>query len=143
MSYSFAILKPTYTDLWAKMEVNIDAKADEHLHNGDPLTARTVHVPAGRPLTGNPPFTWHDSAVDALNQMGLSGANDWSIEGTLYHLEQYNGFGYRSKGINSPYLWSGSNLYTKGKFGSDNQYNPDLVSKQTGAALILKYLIDP
>ena len=28
-----------------------------HLHNGDPLTARTTHVPAGRPKTGKPPFT--------------------------------------------------------------------------------------
>lgn len=25
-----------------------------HLHNGDPLTKRTTHVPSGRPKTGNP-----------------------------------------------------------------------------------------
>src|SRR5438105_1931555 len=31
---------------------------DQHLHNGDPLTARTVQVPAGRPRTGQPPFAW-------------------------------------------------------------------------------------
>ena len=30
---------------------------DTHLHNGDPLTARTKQVPAGRPTTGVPPFT--------------------------------------------------------------------------------------
>ncbi|MEX5684105.1 hypothetical protein [Pseudomonas silesiensis] len=29
---------------------------DGHLHNGDPLTTRTNHVPAGRPVKGNPPF---------------------------------------------------------------------------------------
>lgn len=28
-----------------------------HLHNGDPLTKRTVHVPQGRPVSGAPPFT--------------------------------------------------------------------------------------
>ena len=28
-----------------------------HLHHGDPLTARTVQVPAGRPKTGKPPFS--------------------------------------------------------------------------------------
>src|SRR5215211_7111383 len=39
---------------------------DQHLHNGDPLTARTVHVPSGLPRTGNPPFTWEASAEDAL-----------------------------------------------------------------------------
>ena len=30
---------------------------DRHLHNGDPLTARTRHVPADRPADGDPPFT--------------------------------------------------------------------------------------
>src|SRR4051812_33071262 len=39
---------------------------DRHLHNGDPLSARTVQVPAGRPKTGTPPFTWEESAQDAL-----------------------------------------------------------------------------
>jgi lysozyme family protein len=29
---------------------------DRHLHNGDPLTARTDHVPTGRPVAGNPPL---------------------------------------------------------------------------------------
>src|SRR4051812_37026211 len=37
-----------------------------HLHNGDPLTARTVNDPAGRPSTGQPPFSFKDSAIDAL-----------------------------------------------------------------------------
>src|SRR2546423_191902 len=37
-----------------------------HLHNGDPLSACTVQVPAGRPLTGGPSFTWEESAIDAL-----------------------------------------------------------------------------
>src|SRR4051794_28179029 len=31
-----------------------------HLHNGDPLSARTVHVPRNRP-PGDPPFTWEAS----------------------------------------------------------------------------------
>ncbi|MBI1938712.1 MAG: hypothetical protein HYS25_11400 [Ignavibacteriales bacterium] len=39
---------------------------NSHLHNGDPLTTRTVHVPAGRPTNGNPPFTWEQSAIDSL-----------------------------------------------------------------------------
>ena len=41
-------------------------RTDRHLHNGDPLTARTVHVPAGRPPKGEPPFTFEQSATDAL-----------------------------------------------------------------------------
>ena len=42
-----------------------------HLHNGDPLTDRTTHVPPGRPQTGRPPFTWEESATDALTMQGL------------------------------------------------------------------------
>src|ERR1041385_5634150 len=37
-----------------------------HLHNGDPLTSRTVNAPAGRPPRGQPPFKWEQSARDAL-----------------------------------------------------------------------------
>src|SRR5262249_28019842 len=39
---------------------------DRHLHNGDPLTARTRNVPRNRPAAGSPPFTWEESAQDAL-----------------------------------------------------------------------------
>lgn len=110
-----------------------------HLHNGDPLTARTVHVPAGRPPAGNPPFTWEQSATDALRFKGLANLSDWSLAATLYRLEGYNGFGYRNvrPPINTPYLWSFSNHYTSGKFTSDHGYDPSAVSKQCGAAAIL------
>jgi lysozyme family protein len=111
-----------------------------HLHNGDPLTARTTHVPAGRPRSGNPPFTWSASAIDALKLKSLESWTDWSIAGLLFQLERYNGFGYRRFGINSPYLWSFSNHYTKGKFVEDGIYNDRAVSKQVGAAVLLRRL---
>jgi lysozyme family protein len=113
-----------------------------HLHNGDPLTARTTHVPVGRPLTGNPPFTWEESARDAIAMRGWNASTDWSLPGVLYQLEKYNGFGYRPIGIASPYLWSFSNHYTRGKFASDNRFDPNLVSQQAGAATILRRMMD-
>jgi len=81
-----------------------------HLHNGDPLTNRTKHVPAGQPQMGTPPFSWENSAVDALTQEGFNTVTDWSIPHMLYLLEKYNGFGYRKMGKLTPYLWSFSNL---------------------------------
>ena len=114
------------------------SRFDRHLHNGDPLTARTTHVPAARPAKGSPPFTWEFSATDALMGQGLDKWKDWSLSGTLYQFERYNGFGYRVKGIHSPYLWSFSNQYDKGKFAADGIYDPDLVSKQCGAAVLLR-----
>jgi lysozyme family protein len=112
-----------------------------HLHNGDPLTARTVQEPKGRPRKGRPPFTWEASASDALVFDGLSRWTNWTLPGTLFVLERFNGFGYRPKNINTPYLWSFSNHYTKGKFVRDKVFDSNAVSRQCGAAVLLKRLV--
>lgn len=113
-----------------------------HLHNGDPLTARTVHQPPGRPKAGSPPFTWEASAIDALRGHGFHKVGDWTIPVMLFQLEQYNGFGYRLKHpeVLSPYLWSFTDKYTKGKFVADKKFSATTVSKQCGAAALLKRL---
>jgi lysozyme family protein len=113
-----------------------------HLHNGDPLRRRTVNVPAGRPVIGKPPFTWEASAIDALTYDGFNRWSDWTVAGTLYKLEGYNGFGYRKRGIPSPYLWSGSQHYERGKYVSDGSFDPKAVSKQVGAAVVLRRMSD-
>ncbi len=117
---------------------------DRHLHNGDPLTARTRNVPAGRPKTGNPPFTWEDSATDALTLDGLTKWQDWSIPGILYCLEGYNGWGYRlyHPSVKTPYLWSGSNHYTSGKYVADGTWSDTAVSAQCGAATLLRRIAE-
>lgn len=116
---------------------------DTHLHNGDPLTGRTYHVPAGHPKTGRPPFTWAESAKDALGIKNWNNRTDWHLASTLYRIERFNGFRSREiYGINSPYLWSFSNHYTKGKFVADNEWDGNAVSNQCGAAVILRVLTD-
>ncbi|MFL6208120.1 MAG: hypothetical protein ACJ74W_04680 [Pyrinomonadaceae bacterium] len=117
----------------------------QHLHNGDPLTAFTKQVPAGRPKVGHgPPFTWEESAADALSMRNLQSPAGWSLPATLYKLERYNGFGYRTRntGINTPYLWSFSNLYAKGKFVKDGVFNANAVSQQCGAAVLLRRMAE-
>lgn len=113
-----------------------------HLHNGDPLTGRTIHKPAGRPVAGQPPFTWLESARDALQLKGVHQVTDWNLPRMLYMLEAYNGFGYRWRGVPSPYLWSFSNIYNSGKFVSDGRFDPNAVSKQCGAAVMLRVMQD-
>lgn len=111
-----------------------------HLHNGDPLTARTRQVPAGRPPTGEPPFTWEQSGRDALTMPGKAydRVTDWSPAHALWLLENYNGLGYRLyRGIQSPYLWAGTNHYTAGKYVADGKWDGAAVSKQAGAAGLL------
>ena len=116
-----------------------------HLHNGDPLKGRTVHEPRNMPV--NPPadgvrYTWHESAFDALKHDGALRNRDWTVGGILDFLERFNGLGYRKRGIPSPYLWSFSNHYEKGKFIDDGVFSPTKVSKQCGAAVLLKRLMD-
>lgn len=114
-----------------------------HLHNGDPLTARTVHVPAGRPVAepigGVLPYTWEESATDALVNYP-SKPPVWDAGHTLIYLEAYNGLGYRRKGLLSPYVWSFTTAYVSGKFVADGVYDASAVSNQVGAAAILKML---
>lgn len=121
-----------------------------HLHCGDPLTGRTVNVPKGRPKA-NPgggavppskdnPYTWEESALDALQLMGYDKASDWSIPGCLDKFEKFNGMGYRKRGIPSPYLWSYTQHYAKGKFVIDRKFDPNAVSKQPGCAALMKGL---
>lgn len=120
-----------------------------HLHNGDPLTAKTVQVPAGRPLVGQPPFTWEESALDALTQKGLQNVKAWTIERILYEAERYNGFGYRLYHPNdlSPYLWSKTNHNDgTGKYIADGKWSGTAFSEsQVGfvAGLIALMKLDP
>lgn len=114
-----------------------------HLHNGDPLTARTTHVPKGRPLTGTPPFTWEESAADALTLKGFDRVGTWAVPTMLYQLEKYNGFGYRRHHpeVLSPYLWSFTTAYTKGKYVADGSFSATAVSKQCGAVALIKRFV--
>lgn len=118
-----------------------------HLHNGDPLTSRTTHVPAGRPLEGDAPFTWEESAVDALRMRGLASLAGQltSLEGFAYGTEGFNGWGYFWHDKASPYLWAGTNACPAGKYRDDHVYDPELVDPQEGALAVLQVLmsIDP
>ncbi|WPU97480.1 hypothetical protein SNE26_15750 [Mucilaginibacter sp. cycad4] len=115
----------------------------KHLHNGDPLTGYTVQVPANRPKVGHgPPFTFEESAVDAIKLMKYDKVTNWSLPFILQKLEGYNGFGYNKKGIHTPYLWSFSNQYVKGKYVKDGVFDAEAVSLQMGAAVILKRMED-
>ena len=115
---------------------------DRHLHNGDPLSARTVQVPAGRPRDGEPPFDWHVSAADALALRRIDRVDNWSLAMLLYQLEAYNGWGYRlyHQHVKSPYLWSFSDHYRSGKYIADGTWSDTARSRQCGAAVLLKRL---
>lgn len=115
----------------------------DSLAQGDPWNRISVHVPAGR----GPFASFEDAAVDALVKCSPYAARlkDWSIGGTLTNLERFNGLGYASKGKPSPYVWSGTDHYEKGKYVADGVYDPEKIDAQLGVAgLIMTMMqIDP
>lgn len=121
-------------------------KFDCHLHNGDSLKQRTTHEPKGRPIKDplagkGKAYMWHESAKDALAMKSWHLFHVWDIPHILYRLELYNGMGYVKRRINTPYLFSSTNHYTKGKYVADGHYDPNAVSKQVGAAAIIRMLV--
>jgi lysozyme family protein len=108
-----------------------------YLGNGQSLAHVTTIEPIGR----GPFKTFEAGALDALRHEGVDKIKVWDIPRALYMWESFNGFGYVSHGINSPYVWSYTNLYTRGKFVADHDYDPNAVSTQCGAAAILLALI--
>jgi len=110
------------------------------LHNGQRIIGtgkKTTLVPKGRG-----PFTsWDEAAVDALKLQKMDKVAEWPIERILYEAEKYNGFGYFSRGVNSPYVWGGTSHQQKGKFVADGKFDPNHTDQQLGVAAILKALV--
>lgn len=117
---------------------NNSPRWDTYLGNGQPLNKKTTIVPKGR----GPFSTWEEGAADALiNAHPYAAKNkDWGIGGSLTKLEEYNGLGYFNKGLPSPYIWAGTDQYSKGKYIRDGVYSATTVDKQLGCAGILKFM---
>jgi lysozyme family protein len=114
-----------------QMECGQDWTAN--IAQGDPWNQVSTHVPKGR----GPFKSWEAAAIDALSIDGTDQVKVWGVERLCYELEKYNGFGSRNKGINTPYLWSYSNHYTRGKYIADHVWDGNAVSGQAGAMPIL------
>lgn len=106
--------------------------------NGESWDKRTNFAPEGK----GPWKSWAHSAVYALRQRGLHKKKRWGIAQILRRLEDWNGHGYAERGLNSPYLWSGTNHGEGvGKFVEDGEYDPEVKDGQVGAALLLQQII--
>ncbi len=143
-----AVGKPIGTPWWiigAIHAMESELNFHTHLHNGDPLTQRTVQVPSGRPKEGNPPFAWEHSATDALKMHGFHVWRDWSVAGALYKAEEYNGWGVRKFHSGSgptAYLWSYTSQYHGGKYVKDGIWSATAKSQQAGVAAMLRLMVD-
>lgn len=116
---------------------------DCSIAQGDPWRFRSVHGPAGR----GPFHSWEEAALDALRNCAPYAARnkDWSIGTLLTMLEMYNGLGYASMGIPSPYVWCSTDQYLHGKYVRDGVFSASAVDAQMGcAAMLLRMsVLDP
>jgi len=113
-----------------------------YLGNGQTLYKVTTIVPKGRGPWNN----FDEGAIDALKYQRYYGAKNWDLVAACYRWERFNGFGYRWRGINTPYLYAGSTAYGPpeargGLFVSDGKFNGNEVDKRLGTVTLLKRLI--
>lgn len=105
---------------------------------GDPWNRISTHVPRGR----GPFKNWADAADDAYTLDGLDkiGAANWTWPRFCYEGELFNGFGYRSHGIHTPYDWAGTNDYSVGKYVADGVWSGSAVDQQLGIVPVARMM---
>jgi lysozyme family protein len=110
-----------------------------NLAQGDRWDRKSTHIPRGQ----GPFSSWEAAAVNALKNSSpyIARNEDWSIGNTLAKLEEYNGLGYSRIGRPSPYIWSKSNQYIRGKYIKDGVYSSTTVDIQNGCAPLLARMI--
>lgn len=109
------------------------------LHNGEKIVGtgrKTRLVPAGR----GPFTTWVEAAIDAIKIKNFDKIKQWPVSRMLWALEPFNGYGYRNKGLRSPYLWASTNHQQRGKYVADHVFDPNVMDTQVGVAALLKFL---
>jgi lysozyme family protein len=110
-----------------------DCDFDCCLHNGEEIIGtgeKTTLVPAGR----GPFETWEESAIDALELQDLIDLEPWDCAQMHLQAELYNGLGYVNHGVNSPYVWAGTNHQQPGKYVADGVWDPNAWDKQMGTS---------
>lgn len=131
-----------FTAICSEREYGGPPHWDRQLSQGDPLSRKSWHDPAGRgPFFGSD--AWERGCLDALIDCAPHAAKwkDWTPGGAATIWEEYNGLGYAARGVPSAYVWSGSNEYVSGKYVADHVYRAGVKDVQEGCAPILACMI--
>lgn len=115
---------------------------DCNIAQGELYNIKSRIIPHSGPFV-----SFNAAAMDALVVQApqLAKWNNWSLGGVATINEMYNGTGYAKRGLPSPYVWSGTNIYVKGKYVRDGKYDPNAIDTQIGVIVTLKALmqLDP
>ena len=128
--------------LMALAEREMSGNLHCYLGNGQPLNRRTTIVPKGR----GPFPSFVAGALDALHLDGLDQVaglpEGWTLPRFAYESETWNGWGYRSHGIPSPYIFGGTTAQRPGKYIRDGVYSSTLMDPQLGTLAIVEKLFE-
>lgn len=119
----------------------LGGKFDSYLHNGDMLGKETVNEPKGIFYPKGQFVRAAQNAIDMKSsyrgRYKLS-ATSKDFVGMCSFALTYNGKP-KSKRIwqHSPYVFSGTNIYKKGKYTHDKGYDPNTIDKQVGVFLLI------
>lgn len=117
-----------------------DGNFNTYLHQGDPLGKPAKNWPTNIPVF----HKWEDAAIHALNMkktlrddLGMTAATT-DVAALATYAEHYNGLGYYNRGHVSPYVFSGTDQYSKGKYVRDRVFDPNHRDRQLGVVSMLK-----
>ncbi len=115
-----------------------------YMHQGDPLGRPARNHPRNIPLF----HRWEPSAVHAFKRQawvgkGLHLTKDTTdLAALATYAEYYNGLGYWYRRVSSPYVFSGTNQYSRGKYVADGRYSRAARDRQLGVALMIRTISD-
>lgn len=115
-----------------------------YLHQGDPLGKPAVNEPNDIPVF----YDWEPAAIHAL--LMKASVRDFhqitfrtsDLNALCAFAERYNGHGYKNRSLPSPYVLSGTEGYSKGKFVSDGKFDANVVDKQIGVLPLMRTVLD-
>lgn len=132
--------------LMALAEREMSGNTHCYLGNGQPLNRRTTIVPLNRgPWLEAYPQNFVAGCIDSLHLDGLDKYaqkyGGWSLALLGYASEDWNGWGYRARGIPSPYFVGATTVQKSGKFIRDHVYSATTMDPQLGTLAIVEELV--